>query len=128
VHGPHSPHYQQRRFLLVDTYRWLAVELQSQQHVAEAEATYQKAVDALATLTAQPLVGSPNDVQRRQTVDQCFTNLIQLLTAANRTGEARHVHEQAIALYENLANERPNETYFGEALEKHQAAQSKLKQ
>jgi WD40 repeat protein len=119
-----APDRQYCRFVLVDTYRCLADDLVSQQRTAEAEESYRKALQVVGSLTAGPLVDTPDEWPRRQAVDRCFTNLIQLLTAA----EAEQVQQQAITLYERLALERPDKPYFRKMLTNHQAALEKLKE
>jgi tetratricopeptide (TPR) repeat protein len=121
-----APGRQYCRFVLVDTYRCLADELVARERTAEAEGFYQKALNVVGSLTTTPLVDSPDEVTRRQAVDRCFTNLIELLTAAGRSAEAEQVEQQAIALYEKLAAERPDKPYFRDTLARHTAALEKL--
>jgi tetratricopeptide (TPR) repeat protein len=123
-----APDRQYGRFVLVDTYRCLGDDLVAQQRTAEAEELYRKALNVVGSLTTTPLVGTPDEVPRRQAVDHCFTNLIQLLTAAGRAAEAEQVQQQAITLYEKLAAERPDKPYFRKMLVNHQAELAKLKE
>ncbi len=120
--------YQERRLWLADTHRMLADELLSRQPAADPEPHYRTSLDIIMTLTAQPLVEARNVALMRHHLNLCFGNYIQFLAAASRTQEVQQVHQQAIALYEKLAEERPDEPYFEQARAKHQAALSKLKE
>jgi hypothetical protein len=112
---------------LADTYRWLADELLSRQRAAEAETHFRTSLEIIMSLTAQPLVESPNAAPLRYSVNLCFRNFIQYLAAARRVQELQQAYEQAIAFYAKLSVERPGEAYFREELAKFQAELEKLK-
>jgi eukaryotic-like serine/threonine-protein kinase len=105
----------------------LAQEFLTQKRSEDAEAAYRRSIEQMAKVTSEPYIGNRSDrAFHRDSTSLCFSKLIEFLSASNRREEASQVCQQAIRFYEKLSEERPQEPYFRQELEKRQAELAKL--